>query len=159
AAHFDPPLQQVSINPGLSESVPFFARAKNRPLFGGSKSLQLEFNSAAASGTDRTLNGELWVSPIIPAWIIPLVVFLGIICIAAILLLGLLQGRGNEAATGTAQPDINRVTAAYQTLQPWLSGTAKAFDGRQTGTAIFHVTATAGANTTATANAQGTDIR
>jgi len=105
AIAFDPPqAQSVQVSPGESASVEFSARPYNRPFFGNEVSLPFNTRVKPSSGEAQTINGHLTAKPMLPIWVIPvvLVLCLGIICVAVYFAFFKDNDDRDEQATQTA---------------------------------------------------------
>ena len=107
ALSFEPgPSQDVRVAPGEVSIAEFRASLRNRPLFGGEVSFPFTARVQAADMAVQNHNGEVVSRALIPSWVIPVVLVLGLVaaCAAAWLLLGPgspAEGPPAPAATST----------------------------------------------------------
>lgn len=160
ALHFDPPVQSITAAPCLDEVAVFYVRALHRPMFSFSRKHYPLTVDVTASGSPMAmpLNGEVVVSPRIPWWLLALLLLLCLLCFLLIFLLQCpLFGRNCPVQVDER---FLTITPAHKQLNEWLTGTATAFQGRQTATyTATHATATAAASGTAAANTQAAAVQ
>jgi eukaryotic-like serine/threonine-protein kinase len=158
--HFDPPIQSINAAPCLDEVAVFYVRAIRRPFFAlSSKHYPLTVDvTASGSPIAQPLNGELVLSPRIPWWLLFLLLLLCLLCFLLIFLLQCpLFQRNCPVVTDNR---FATVTAGHATLNGWLTGTATAFNGRQTATiSARQGTATAQTATAVVAGTQGAAVQ
>jgi serine/threonine protein kinase len=148
---FEQERNTLPLGPGQHGTIELRLDARERPLLGTGKSLPFEVRVASASGKQQALEGEVDVRPILPVWLLPLIlVLLAVLCVAGAALGNFVIGR-NASATQTAQALITGQTIAQMTQEAVL--TQSALGTREAGIAAAE-TATSVAGT---AIAEGDD--
>jgi serine/threonine protein kinase len=108
--------KQYKVLAGNTEYIALKVAARNRPFIGSSSSVPYQVTlvpNDAATGTD-VQNGEVYVTPRFPIWIIPLLLFACILCLL-LSLLTLFQINNTNIANATATSSIN-ATATTDTV-------------------------------------------
>ncbi len=90
---------RIRILPGKSEIRSMMVKPKKRPFIGRERTLPFELQVASAKGVKRSLQGQVVVRPVLPAWIVPLVGVLLLLCLG-----------GSGLAYGIAINNINHAT-------------------------------------------------
>lgn len=107
---FFPPEENFTLPPGSHKTFEFEVRPARRMLIGQTVRFQFEMPTIAKGGETRIQNGELVSPPLIPVWLLPLLMFL---CVGLILLLLLLwQNRKEDEGDSLVNVPTETATAA-----------------------------------------------
>jgi serine/threonine protein kinase/heat shock protein HslJ len=108
---------RLTLGPGTLGTVDLNLKAKERSFLGSTKTQPFEVRVSTASGQHQTLSGQLEIQPVIPPWLIPLFMILGVVlCLSAFGLYSFISGQ-NEQATQTAVALLAATSGSEATLQ------------------------------------------
>jgi tRNA A-37 threonylcarbamoyl transferase component Bud32 len=83
ALTFSSPQREIVVPPGERAEMPFRVEARRRPLFGKPQQLPFTVQATTSAGTGRATQGQLALSPRLPAWLAPvLAAILLLLCVA-----------------------------------------------------------------------------
>jgi Tol biopolymer transport system component/tRNA A-37 threonylcarbamoyl transferase component Bud32 len=80
---FDPPQAELEVASGQSDGVRFRARPGQRRWVGGEKEQSFSAGVTSAAGEVQSLSGEMVSKGLVPAWMLPLLLFLCVILAGA----------------------------------------------------------------------------
>lgn len=124
------------IDPLTQVQVEVEVRPKGRVLIGAAKQYQFQLEATTASGLEKERNGQLVSPPILPIWMMPLLMLLCVACVILALLLFL--NRDQEPDEVAQEQPTPTATENLENFTEFLTATADSF----TGSVIPGITAT-----------------
>lgn len=148
---FDKATQQVTVAAGEVLTTDIGVKAKMRPLLGRTRTVPFEIQVGSGAKPRENLHGQFDIKPIIPQWLLPLLVLLlTAVCIAGGIVLKTYSSRTEQIASAQA--------AATATQGAFITATVEKATANAIGTSGAEQAAAAtGTAIAATAVAQGDD--
>ncbi len=108
---FTPATRQAKVAAGQAVEVGFTARPRHRKLLGGEQIYPFTIQVDPPSGDPQSLSGELVSRAIFPVWLLPILMTLCMLAIAAVILLFTAQNQIKAHQTATALAMVSTVEA------------------------------------------------
>jgi eukaryotic-like serine/threonine-protein kinase len=122
---FDP--RPLVIDPLTRVQIEVEVRPKSRLLIGAPKQYQFQLEATTASGLEKERQGQLISPPILPIWMLPLLMLLCVACLIAALLL-FLNRPEDEIETAQELPTPT-ATENLENFTEFLTATFQSFEG------------------------------